>query len=296
MPFTPTSRAERGFSLVEMMVATAVMSLVMSMAGAFFVASRNGLSDEMAFQETLQGLRATLDTLERDLRLSGACLPTTGSDFPPLSGANAGTLDGLTSRTGLVNSNLTCIQSTIQVASPATGTAAGVTTLPLQSVNGFAVGQRAYIRGSTNSGEYFNITGVSTSTNQLTIAAGLQAAYLNGSGVWAINENVYSINSTTYAPVTVLTIAANGASPVPFAYGVQAVNVQYQLVSNCPPCDVVNLPSTSQWALVNQLYVTVTMQSQKPLSTGQYATVTGTIGAKPRNLLPGTQVLGPPPN
>lgn len=164
------SHAERGFSLIEMLMAIAIASLGLSLAGAFFVASRNALSDEMARQETLQGLRATLDTLERDLRLGGACLPTTGNDFPPLSGTNAGTLDGVTTRTTLVRPDLTCIQSTIRAASPATGTSAGATTLPLQSVNGFAVGQRGYIRGSTNSGEYFNITAVNASSNQLTIA------------------------------------------------------------------------------------------------------------------------------
>jgi prepilin-type N-terminal cleavage/methylation domain-containing protein len=290
------SRADRGFSLIEIMVTMAVMSLALSLAGTFFVASRNALTDEMVRQETLQGLRATLDTLERDLRLGGACLPTNGDDFPPLSGSNAGTLDGVTTRTALVRSDLTCIQSTIQAASPATGIAAGATTLPLQSVSGFASGQRGYIRSSTNSGEYFNIIGVNTSTNRLTIAAGLGNAYLNGSGVWAIDERAYNINTTTYAPVTVLTIAANGAPAVPFAYGVQAVNVQYELISNCPPCDVVNLPTATQWPLVNQLYVTVTMQSQKPLSNGQYYTATGTIGAKPRNLLPGTQILGTTPS
>ncbi|HUJ71480.1 MAG TPA: prepilin-type N-terminal cleavage/methylation domain-containing protein [Verrucomicrobiae bacterium] len=295
MPYTPTSRAERGFSLIEMMVATAIMSLALALAGNFFVASRNGLLDELAREETLQGLRATLDTLERDLRLGGACLPTTGNDFPPLAGTNHGTLDGVTTRTALVRSDLTCIQSTVAATSPATGTTAGATTIPVQSVNGFAVGQRAYVRGSTNSGEYFNIAGVNTATNQLQIAAGLQSAYLNGSGVWAVDERAYAIDSTTYAPVTVLTIAANGTAPVPFAYGIQTVNVQYELASDCPPCDVVDLPSTTQWPLVNQLYLTVTMQSLKPLSYGQYFTATDTIGVKPRNLLPGTSVLGTPP-
>jgi prepilin-type N-terminal cleavage/methylation domain-containing protein len=295
------SHAERGFSLTEMMVAIVITGLGLGVAGKFFVASRNALSDEMARQETLQGLRASLDTLERDLRIGGACLPTTGNDFPPLSGTNSGTLDGFTTRTALVRSDLTCIQNTIKAASPATGTVVGATTLPLNpalGVTGFAAGQRGYIRNSAGSGEYFNITAVNASTAQLTIAtiaAGLQNAYLNGSGVWAIDERVYGIDPTTYAPVTVLTIAANGTNPVPFAYGIQSVNVQYQLASNCPSCLVVELPSATQWPLVNQLFVTVTMISRNPLSNGQYYTVSGTIGAKPRNLLPGTQILGPTP-
>ncbi|MFI5397274.1 MAG: type II secretion system protein J [Candidatus Binatia bacterium] len=292
------SHAERGFSLTEMMVAIVITGLGLGLAGSFFVASRKALTDEMARQETLQGLRASLDTLERDLRIGGACLPATSSNFPALSGTNAGTLDGFTTRTALVRSNLTCIQNTIQAASPATGTVVGATTLPLNpalGVNGFAVGQRGYI-SSASTGEYFNITAVNATTAQLTIAAGLQNAYLNGSGVWAIDERVYNIDATTYAPVTVLTIAANGAAPVPFAYGIRTVNVQYQLISNCPPCDVVDLPSAAQWPLVNQLYVTVTMTSRNPLSNGQYYTASGSIGAKPRNLLPGTQILGPTPS
>ena len=290
------SRAERGFSVVEMMATITIMSLALSVASGFFVTNRKFLADEMVRQETLQGLRTALDTLERDLRLGGACLPTTGNDFPPLAGSNAGTLDGVITRTALVRSDLTCIQNTLQAASPATGVAAGATTLPLQSVSGFAAGQRAYIRGSTNSGEYFNIMAVNSTTNVLTIGAGLGSAYLNGSGIWAVDERVYSIDSTTYAPLKVLTIATNGATAVPFAYGVQSINIQYQLVSNCPACDVVDLPTATQWALVNQLYLTVTMQSEKQLSNGQYFTVTGNIGVKPRNLLPGTQILGPTPN
>jgi prepilin-type N-terminal cleavage/methylation domain-containing protein len=290
------SHAERGFSAVEMMAAITVMSLALSVASGFFVANRKGVADEIARQETLQGLRAALDSLERDLRLGGACLPTTGNDFPPLAGSNSGSLDGLTTRTAVVRPDLTCIQNTIQAASPATGIAVGATTLPLQSVSGFAVGQRAYIRGSTGSGEYFNITAVNSANNKLTIASTLANAYLNGSGVWAIDERSYAIDSTTYAPLRVLTIAANGAAPTPFAYGVQSVNVQYQLISNCPACDVVDLPSATQWALVNQLYITATMQSLTTLSNGQYYTVSAKIGIKPRNLLPGTSILGRTPD
>ena len=287
---TPISRVERGFSLIEMMVATAIMSLALSIAGAFFVASRNAVTDQMTAQETLQGLRAALDTLERDFRLGGACLPTTGNDFPALAGTNSGTLDGLTARTALVRSDMTCIRWPITVAP-----SAGATTLTLSSVSGFAAGQRAYIRdGSNNFSEYVNITGVNTGTNKLTISAGLQNAYIVNSYIYGIDERVYKIDSTTYAPVTAITVAVNGASPVPFAYGVQSVNVQYQLASNCPPCDVVDLPSAAQWPLVNQLFVTVTMKSVNKLSNGQYYTATGTIGAKPRNLLPGTAILGSP--
>ena len=287
---TPISHVERGFSLIEMMVATAIMSLALSIAGAFFVASRNAVTDQMTAQETLQGLRAALDTLERDFRLGGACLPTTGNDFPALAGTNSGTLDGLTARTALVRSDMTCIRWGIK--DPA---AAGTTTLSMSSVNGFAVGQRAYIRdGSNNFSEYVNITGVNTTTNKLTVSAGLQNSYIVTSYIYGIDERVYKIDSTTYAPVTAITVAVNGASPVPFAYGVQSVNVQYQLASNCPPCDVVDLPSAAQWPLVNQLFVTVTMKSVNKLSNGQYYTATGTIGAKPRNLLPGTTILGSP--
>jgi len=300
------SHADRGFSLIEMMVTITITSLALSLAGALFVASRNALLDEMARQETLQGLRATLDALERDLRLGGACLPTTGNDFPPLSGTNSGTLDGVTTRTGMVRSDLTCIKNVICTCLQTNGTcqasppcstpsiSAGTTTLPLQSVNGFAVGQRGYIRGSSNSGEYFTITNVNPSSKTLTIAAGLQSAYSISSGVWAVDERIYNINATTYAPVTVLTIAANGANPVPFAYGVQKVDISYALLNNTPA--TVDLPSATQWSLVNELYATVTMKSRKPLSNGQYYTVSGTIAAKPRNLLPGTQILGPTPS
>jgi prepilin-type N-terminal cleavage/methylation domain-containing protein len=301
------SHAEDGFSLLEMMVAVAMTSLALALAGTFFANSRNAVLDELTRQETLQGLRASLDTLERDLRLGGACLPTTGNDYPPLSSDNAGTMDGLTTRTGLVRSDMTCIKNTICTCvqngacqasppCPTSGIEANATTLPLQSVDGFVAGQRAYIRGSNDSGEYFDITDVDPSRNTLTIDAGLHRQYPNGSGVYAVLERVYSIDQRTYAPLTVLTFSDNGADPVPFAYGVQTATIQYELNSDCPPCDVVDLPSATEWPLVNELYVTVTMRSPNLLSNGHYYTVSGTIDAKPRNLLPGSQVLGPMSN
>src|SRR5262249_33413340 len=106
-------------------------------------------------------------------------------------------------------------------------------------------------------------------------------------GVYAVDERQYAIDTTTNPALPVLTIAVNGASPVPFAFGIEAANIQYQLNRNCPTCDVVDLPANdAEWALVNQLYLTVTARSRVKASDGQYIRLTRQIGVKPRNLLP----------
>ncbi len=288
MASTLTSRAESGFSLIELLVATTIVSVVMATAGAFFVASRRFIQDQILSVETTQALRATLDNLERDLRLGGACL-TTMASFVSLAGTNVGTTDSITTRTGMVNANLTCIRR------PLNGTvAAGSSLLPLQSTNpGFVAGMRAYIDNGAGVGQYFNVVQVQTSPLALQMDTTTSQSYPSGSGVYAVDERTYSVDTTTNPSLPTLTITENNGSAVPFASGIESFNVQYTLARNCPPCDVVDLPaSTSDWMLVNEVTVSVTARSRTTASNGVYYRKSGSVTLKPRNLLPGSSVLG----
>ena len=50
---------------------------------------------------------------------------------------------------------------------------------------------------------------------------------------------------------------------------------------------VVSLPASTEFPLVNTIYITLTARSSTTSSNGQYFRVTRTVAAKPRNLLPG---------
>jgi prepilin-type N-terminal cleavage/methylation domain-containing protein len=275
------SRAERGFTLIELLVATAVVSIVMAAAGALFATTRAFIQEQIRRIETLQALRATLDSFARDLRLGGACLPINGT-FMSLGGTNAGTIDGVVTRTGLVQPNLTCIDSTLNGAMAKAATTFQV----LDNNRGFQSGMRIYILNPNTTGEYFNLTSANGTTLGKSVT--LTQDYPTGSAVYAIDERQYAIDTTTTPTIPTLTIAINGAAPAPFAAGVESVNIQYELAQNCPNCTVRDLPlSNTEWALVNQIYVTVTVRSRTQDASGNYYRRTGKISAKPRNLLPG---------
>lgn len=277
------------------------MVAALAVAAGFFAAARSRVQDQMMRLETLQGLRAAMDSMLRDLRLGGACLPVTG-DFITLDASNS-TTDAITTRTGLVRPNETCVR-TVTTAN----IQAADSNIPVQSASGFTVGMRAYIIQANGTwGEVFTITGVNTGTNVLSKTTALTCqgscgnpAYPVTSGVYALDERRYAVDTTdTSRPV--LTVAVNGAQAVPFVYGIENLQIQYQLERNCdtapssssttwPPtgCDVVDLPSSTDYALVNQIYLTLTARSRTVGINGQYYRITRTAAAKPRNLLPGS--------
>jgi prepilin-type N-terminal cleavage/methylation domain-containing protein len=280
MRSTRTSRAERGFTLVELLVATSIVSIVLAAAGGLFVASRDYMQDQILLAETQQGLRSTLESMARDLRLGGACLPITG-DFVVLDGTDSATADTITTRTGLVRPNLSCVSTALTA-----NMGQSSNTLQVGTNSGFTVGMRALIRNPNGSGESFTITSVSGSTTMKTSGSWTQS-YPSTSGVYAVDERTYAIDkSNPSSPV--LTIAANGSAPVPFAYGVENLTIKYLLNRNCPPCDIIDAPppADDQWRIVNEILITVTVRSRTPARNGQYIRLTGQISAKPRNLLP----------
>ena len=280
MRSTPTSPAERGFSLVELLVATTIVSIVMAAAGGLFVASRKFMQDQILLVETQQGLRSTLESMARDLRLGGACLPITG-DFVVLDGTDSASTDTVTTRTGLVRPNLSCVSTALTADMTKT-----TTQLRVGSTDGFTVGMRALIRNPNGTGESFTITAVTPPTT-LNTSTGWTQDYPASSGVFAVDERAYAVD-TSNSSLPVLTVGANGSGPVPFAFGVENLTVRYRLARNCPPCDIIDAPAPTddQWRVVNEILLTVTVRSRTKASNGQYVRLTGRISAKPRNLLP----------
>ncbi len=282
MQFTPTSLGERGFSLVELLVATAIVSTVLAAVGALFAVSRGFMQDQILLVETQQGLRSTLESMARDLRLGGACLPITG-DFVVLDGTDSATTDSITTRTGLVRPNLSCVSTTLTAAMSKT-----TNTLTVGTTDGFAVGMRGLIRHAGNgSGESFTVATI-TPPNTLTKSGGWTQDYPKDSGVYAADERTYSVDTTSNPALPVLKVTANGDPPSAFAFGIENLTIKYLLNRNCPPCDIIDAPAPAdnQWRMVNAVLITATARSRTPARNGQYIRLTGRISAKPRNLLP----------
>lgn len=263
-------------------MAIAITAVAMAATTAFFHASARFMRTQQRQIETTHTARAVIDSMVRDLRLGGACLPVTGQ-FVSLDGIDRGTEDEITTRTGLTRPDLSCVRT----ATPVNISAAG-STVAVEDADGFVVGMRAYIHAPDGQGEFFNVTSVNTTTDILGRDRSFSRDYPPTSGVYAVDERRYFIRHTDFrwGSTPELMLQIGDGTPTSFALGVEALNVQYVLRRNCPPCDAVNLPVDNEWRLVDELLLTVTVRSLRPNPHGTYDRRTLSVAVKPRNLLP----------
>lgn len=274
---------ERGNSLLELLVAVAITTLAISISSGLLSATRRTATQQELLTEASINLRTVLDTLVRDIRLAGACLPVTG-DFIALDGTNSGDQDEIWIRTGLVRSDMSCIRTTTTSDLVRT-----TNVIPVESVDGFAAGARVYIRGPAGNGEYFTITGVDSTNKRLSKTTPLGTDYPAGSGVYAIDERHYYLNlwNAPWGPTPELMLEVGGQTPQSFAVGVELLNFSYQLRRNCPPCDVTDLPaSEDEWRLVEQVILEARVRSDRQGPDGTFLRRQASVNIKPRNLLP----------
>jgi len=267
-----------GFSAIELLVGMGLAMMAMAASSSLFLASRGFMQDQALEVETTHAARSALDTLARDLRLGGACLPVTGQ-FVSLDGVDYGTTDEIITRTGVTRGDLSCVRTATADVTPAS---AG--SIHVESAAGFAVGMRAYIRHTDGSGEFFTVTSVDTGSNTIGRNASLLRDYPATSGVYAVDERHYRVDTSGSRPVLTLQLGAGEIRP--FATGIEALDVKYELKRNCPPCDVLDLPTGAEWSKVDQILVSVTARSATTNRAGLSYRRTFTVGVKPRNLLP----------
>jgi|GEM_PF-901660 len=283
-------KSANGFSLVEMMVALLVSSVLMTAMAGFFstaVAVRQNLGGET---EASQGLRALLSLITQELRQAGACLPKTGQ-FVALDGINNSTTDSLTLRIGRVNATtLLCMQPKLTTA------VTGGSTLQVDNASGLQAGDLLYILPAGANGLFRKVNSVSGNT--LTLTTALPAGtYAVGTIIYPVDERTYTIdNSNPARPM--LTVAINQNSPQPLVDGAELFDVHYLLSPCSPTCVGPNLsppsgPNDPSWRLVREVEIKATVDSHKKNRQGQAVkATTGTTGQageyisiKPRNLL-----------
>jgi len=282
-PSTRSCRTDGGFSLIELLAAMGIASLAFAAGSTLLSAGRYFMQNQVQRIETVQALRATIDSMTRDLRLAGACLPIQG-DFSPIDAINSGTTDTITTRSGLVRPNLTCIYSALSA-----NAAQNATALTVTSTAGFQIGMGGYIFNPvTLTGQDFNITNIVGNT--LTSDTQMNQAYSSAAGsastVYATERRRYTIDNTTNPSIPALTISINGGTAQQFASGIESMNIQYRLFRNCPSCDTLDLPASADWPLLNEIILNVTARSQKTDISGNYYRRSAQFIAKPRNLIP----------
>ena len=273
-----------GFTALELLIGVMLMGLAVAATSGMFVASKRQMQAQQRQLETTTAARATVDMIVRDLRLGGACMPVTG-DFISLEGANNGQTDEIVTRSGLTRPDLTCVTTVIPNNQ---SLAANATTFTVQNSDGFTAGMHVYIRHPDGEGEYFDITSVPSAT-QLGKTAALTRDYPATSGIYAVDERRFYLDTFTDSHGTQpeLMLQVGDKPPQQFAVGIEKLDIQYQLQRNCPPCDVINLPSSNaEWAIVDALVLNVTARSEQPDQSGNYYRRTVTVNVKPRNLLP----------
>lgn len=272
----------RGFSTAELLIGTLLTALAVTATSGFFLASSHQLRYQLYGIETAQAARSVADTIVRDLRQSGACLPDTGR-FIALEGTDSGDRDEIVTRTGLVQP-ASCVRTSLRQAA-----AAGAQTLYVEQVDGFQSGMRVYLRNADGDGEYGDISSIDTTESALVTDHPLATGYLKASGVYAVSERRFYVSDATTAQESIpqLMMQVDGGEPTPFAAGIEKLDFTYQLARNCPPCDTVDLPNGDQeWSSVEQVFLTVTARSEATDGKGEPYRRTIRLGVRPRNLRP----------
>ena len=291
-PSSRPSSAERGFTLIELLVAASIGTLIMGTVVNTLLSTTRYRREIETRLETQQGLNAAVDTLTRDIRLAGACMPTVG-DFVALEGSSrdvAGTPptrhDTITVRIGVVDAAGGCIRTSVRAAAKQ-----GTTVLDVETAAGFARDMRIYLAAPNGVGEFVTIEaanafGTEPSTDSLQLRSPLGGDYDAVSGVFAVQERAYQIVVDPLTRVPTLQLAVDGGAFRAMVLGIDELDLGYTLRQNCPACAVVRLPANdAEWRLVNDVRVGLTARLRSPL-TGQIYTVDEDVRVKPRNLLP----------
>jgi len=287
MDAAPRANRDAGFTLIELLVTVVITAVLGSAIVSFFGTQMKFRSDTDLQAETQQGLVAAFDSLTRDIRLAGACLPTQPV-FVPMANSN-NTSDNITLRTGVMNATTACVVTTL-----ASAVTAGSPTFTVKDLSGFTVNGHAFI-GDNTTGELFTVRSLSGTSGQgtITATAPLASDYAAASGVYALQERKYSLDNVTYGLPT-LVRSIDGQAAVPVAAGIQQFQVEYRLNSGCPTppsltpdCIKTAVPANNaEWNQVSEVIVTLRAQSPRALSTGQlFVPQATTVRVQPRNIL-----------
>jgi prepilin-type N-terminal cleavage/methylation domain-containing protein len=244
----------RGYSLVELMVSLAMLSVVLVGASFLLMGGNTAALTTANRAEVQQSSRVAL-LMQEDLRLIGYGVPPTQI---PITAATATSItfwgdlrDATTTLTADAN--------------------AGDTTLSVAATAGIATGDTVYlVNGATTQGLAVSTVGAGT----ITVSAPGVAAFMpRGAQVGAPKTVTYALVGTTLTKD-----AGQGAGPLTIATGVQSFQISYY-DQNDALIAAGNL--SSSLAAIRRLSVALTIGSALNLDAGVFTAV---ADARPRNL------------
>jgi len=237
----PPARS-KGFTLIELMIALTVMSLVLVAVFSTFFRSQK-VSQSMSTTVNLrQGIRGANQLLERELRMAGSGWGRIAVD----RWRSGGGTDSLFAINFGPGGTAQCDSVNILGGwTAATTLRAGMVTpssgLPVASTTGFAVGDMVVVSNGS-SAHMFQVTAVQASPGFLTDASSStynppsgntlanwpSGGYATGSQVYRASQVTYKMDSTTFRKPA-LTRREFGGAPQLVAYEVSRFRVLYRM-------------------------------------------------------------------
>ena len=147
----------QGFTLVELMIATAMLLVVLSTALSFFARSQGVYTNERVTLDMVQDMRTVFDRFTNEIRMAGSGLP-----------APRGVIEG-TPTTLIVRGDFNNIATIITSLSPITVSGADA-TFPVGTTANFAAGQTiSLINNLTGVSALAKITAVDSTAKTITV-------------------------------------------------------------------------------------------------------------------------------
>ncbi|MFQ5858866.1 MAG: PilW family protein [Anaerolineae bacterium] len=255
--FSPARHGQRGFTLVELLVALAVVGLVMAAVVTLYVTGSRIYTAGTGRADAQQAARAAMVMLAEDLRLAGSGYPTV-SGLPKITAATA---TSITFWGDLTNGS-TILSQDVN---------AGDTALAVDSAAGVKPGDTIYL---INGGAYEALAVSSAGGTSIAVGAGTTASYPQFTQVGLPKAITYSWNAATR---TLSKDAGDGVGAQLLADGVQAFQLLYFDTGDAA------IPEASLAAnLENIRRITITMTGEAPGQNPPVFTITSDV--RPRNL------------
>lgn len=149
--------SEQGFTLAELMIATAMLLVVLSSALGFFSRGQSVYTNERVTLDMVQDMRTVFDRFTNEIRMAGSGLP-----------APRGVIEG-SPTTLIVRGDFNNIATIITSISPIT-VAGSAATFPVGTTAGFAAGQTiSFINNLTGVSALAKITAVDSGAKTITV-------------------------------------------------------------------------------------------------------------------------------
>lgn len=249
--------APRGFTLVELMVAVALLALVMAAVLTVQMTGTTVATTGQNRAEAQQTARAVM-LIEEELRRVGYGFPSGQTTFVAASPTD------VTFWADVLNASTTLTADA----------AANATSLSVVSSAGISVGDTIYL---INGDQWETLSVSSVSAGTIGVGTGPAVLYPQGAQVGRPRQIRYSWNPATQ---TLSKDAGDGTGLLPLATGVQNLQFRYFDAANA---EIAPANLAANLGNIRRIDIAVTAQSAAAQHRGQF-TLTSTVS--PRNLVP----------